>query len=373
MDNSASVPSTASEFCSGLNPSITSGPDVTGTKDSAKSKILGLFKRASESAPSYIKKRPRSPDPWSSKSILSNTPQVTKEPANKRLKHDSILGPIGIAKSSVQAKKTRDAAKRGELKIKEAQEKRWKETMTTIDPHVEFFDKNVSAARHFNCGKVIKVKQPYDTTRFSVHANGCKGAKKKSNTSGGSATLFQMASRGKWNVTVKVSQATASEERLEDMPCRGLSEVDHKLIPEYLRRTAAKGGGSRSIAKIAMEKYGKTFSLLAQNQKKVVDDLQVHEQQWRNDHAKLRVFSTSCKRSTHIRNSNDSEPFPCTGCQALLNNNQFKISLRKPMPESKNYKFINRRHQEPLLGELYARTKGLQDLIESSVHIRHHI
>jgi hypothetical protein len=361
IDDSAGVPNSST---SDFGPSITS--DASATNDAIDKKsstdlpFLNLFRRANTSGPIYHKKRSRSRSrSFESSSSKSDTEPVMKESTSKRPKYGSILGPVGIAKSSVQAKKTRDAAKRGELEINKGREKRWRATMETIDPHVEFFEKNVSAARHFNCGKVIKVKQPYDTTRFSVHANGCKGSKKKSNTSGGMATLFQMASKAKWEV-----KASHAEKPIEEMPCCGISEVDHKLIPAYLERTAAKGGGSCSVAKIALEKYHKTFSLLAPKQKKVVDDIQVHEQQWRNDHAKLRVFSTRCKRSVHIRSNS---PSPCAECQSLLHNNQFRIVLKKPTPKKENYKFVNRKFQDPILGKLYARTKGLQDLIESAV------
>jgi hypothetical protein len=337
--------------------------NVADAKLSAKSNFFSLFKRASDNAPSY-KKRSRSSDVSSSNSALSDTAGATRCSTVKRPRYDSIVGPIGISKSSVHAKKTRDAAKRGQLTIKEEQEKKWRESLTKIDPNVEFINANVSAARHYNCGKTIKVKQPYDTTRFSKHVSGCKGIKKKSNTSGGAPTLFQMASVGKW--AAKVVPQAVLENPTKKVPCHGVSGADHTLIPEYLGRTMAKGGGSRSIAKIALGMFQKTFSLLGGKEKKAVDDIQCHEHQWRNDHAKLRVFSTRCKRSMMVR-SDSADSGSCTECQALLQNNKFTIALRKPTPHKKNYKFVNRRFQDPVLGELYARTKGLQDLIESAV------
>jgi hypothetical protein len=274
------------------------------------------------------------------------------------------VGPIGIAKSSIHAKKTREAAKQGQLDIKKKQETRWRETLTGIDPGVEFFDNNVSAACHFKCGKVIKVKQPFDTTRFATHVKGCKGTSKKSNASGGMHTLLHMVSAGNWEA--KMLPRAASGVPMEEMPCRGVSERDHKLIPVYLGRTLVKGGGSRSITTIALEKFRKNFSRLGRKQKDIVTDIQMHEQQWRNDHANLCVFSTTCRRSVLVRTIDQDAP-PCSDCQGLLRNNKFETALRKPTPLKENYKFVNRRFQDPILGELYARTKGLQELIESTV------
>lgn len=358
-------PSVEMDNSHGECPSIASNPCVTkdGVDDEspANSKFLSLFKRASDNAPSQ--KRPRSSDSASSKSSLHGTGDSIGQ-TSKKPKYKSIMGPIAIAKSSVHAKKTRDAAKQGQLDIKKKQEAKWRETLTGIDPGIEFFDNNVSAACHFKCGKVIKVKQPCDTTRFATHIKGCKGTKKKLNASGGMQMLLCMVSAGNWEA--KVMPQAASGAPMEEAPCCGVSERDHKLIPVYLGHTLVKGGGSQSILTIALEKFWKNFSLLGRKQKDIVNDIQMHKQQWQNDHANLCVFSTTCKLSVLVQAIDQDAP-PCSDCQGLLRNNKVETALKKPTPLNENYKFVNRRFQDPILGELYARTKGLQDLIESTV------
>ena len=108
------------------------------------------------------------------------------------------------------------------------------------------------------------------------------------------------------------------------------------------------------------------FQSVGRKQKDIVYDIQMHEQQWQNDHADLQVFSMTCKHLVLVLAVDQDAP-PCSDCQGLLHNNKFQTALRKPTPLKENYKFINRRFQDPILSELYTRTKGLQDLIESTV------
>lgn len=125
------------------------------------------------------------------------------------------------------------------------------------------------------------------------------------------------------------------------------------------------GGGARSITKISLERFRKKFRRLTKKQKDVVDDIQHLEHQWRNDHANLRVFSTDCKR--WIQKKPTEKNSRCDNCQSLLSNNQFRTTLRKPVPADENFRYVNYRFRNSVLGEQYARTKGLKHLVESAV------
>ena len=164
--------------------------------------------------------------------------------------------------------------------------------MKEADSQVTFFEDDVSQATHFACGKTIRVKEPYDTTRFRKHVEGCKGDKKKSNASGRTHNLLDMLLTGKWGGQSRKQQKTGEER----VPCWGLSEVDNELIPVYLRRSTATGGGARSVTVIALEQFRKKFRRLSKKEKDVVDDIQQLEHQWWNDHANLRIFTTICER-----------------------------------------------------------------------------
>ncbi|KAJ7874299.1 hypothetical protein B0H14DRAFT_2502092 [Mycena olivaceomarginata] len=88
-----------------------------------------------------------------------------------------------------------------------------------------------------------------------------------------------------------------------------------------------------------------------------------HEQKWRNDHSHLRIFSTSCTTSVRIP-STAPRPLPCSACSSLLTRKSFKKALKKPAPEPKNYIYTNEQFKNQVLGQIYGRTIGLQDIIE---------
>ncbi|KAJ6613396.1 hypothetical protein B0H10DRAFT_1716584, partial [Mycena sp. CBHHK59/15] len=52
----------------------------------------------------------------------------------------------------------------------------------------------------------------------------------------------------------------------------------------------------------------------------------------------------------------------CTG--ALLSRKSFKDALKKKPRDPKNYIYMNKQYQNQVLGEIYGRTIGLQDIIE---------
>jgi hypothetical protein len=149
-----------------------------------------------------------------------------------------------------------------------------------------------------------------------------------------------------------------------DKPCPGISEKDIANVERYLMRSPAAGGGSRSVFKIATEKFQKAFSRLKPTAQEEVRLTQQHEQTWKNDHACLRVFSTACRATVP---DSTSRILPCSSCAKLLSSKSFKRTLRKPTPEAKNYIYTNMQFRNPVLGNIYARTVGLQAIIEQPV------
>ena len=79
----------------------------------------------------------------------------------------------------------------------------------------------------------------------------------------------------------------------------------------------------------------------------------------------MRVFAIVCKKTVTDRPPN--HPLPCDECAAILKSRAFKTALQKPTPEDKNFIFTNHRFRSSTLGEIYARTIGLKDLIEKPV------
>jgi hypothetical protein len=123
-------------------------------------------------------------------------------------------------------------------------------------------------------------------------------------------------------------------------PCPGLTELDNAQIAVYIKRTGFVGGGGRSLAVIAMERFDKLFSKLGRKKKKEVMDAQLHEHQWRNEHESCCVFAISCKHVVAEPAPNERTP-PCKSCRGLLSNEHFRAILCKPTPEAKNHIYTN--------------------------------
>lgn len=168
-----------------------------------------------------------------------------------------------------------------------------------------------------------------------------------------------MGQRLGWTVAPK---STVTVPPLPSQPCPGISKENHCLISVYLRRTAALGGGGRSVTIISKKRFGKLFSNLSLRRQTQVLDSQAHQHTWRNHHEQRRIFSTRCKHEIK-----GGTPLPCSRCAGLLSNNQFKRALRVPMPHDNRYIYVNMRYRNKTLGHLYARVVGLRAIIEAGV------
>ena len=167
---------------------------------------------------------------------------------------------------------------------------------------------------------------------------------------------------------VTLGKAIAGKhEELKPEPCPGLNEYNNKDIPSYLRRSSAAGRGSRSVTKIAEEVFGKPFLQLSKARKNRIILQQAHEQRWRNDHQGMRVFSMTCTTTCNGYSKSDGCPLPCQACTSLLKLHEFQVILNKPMPRNENYRFMNFRFRNPLIGEQYAKVKGLKELLDAAV------
>ncbi|PPQ86485.1 hypothetical protein CVT25_007555, partial [Psilocybe cyanescens] len=150
---------------------------------------------------------------------------------------------------------------------------------------------------------------------------------------------------------------------IPEVPCPGLSDIDNALISTYLRRTSATGGGGKLLYDIAKERYKKVFSKLGAREKEQVVSIQGHGHQWKNDHKRLKIFSTSCEKNIPNRTPNQTPP--CTSCSLILSLKSFKEVLRKPPPLPGKEIYTNKLYRNETLGQIYARHIGLKEIIES--------
>jgi hypothetical protein len=261
----------------------------------------------------------------------------------------------GTSRSAVASRNQRQQLFDGSFKINKKKYKSWQAKILALDANAEFDDKNVRYARHSTCGKVVLMKDPYDVTRFKDHFNQCQ---LKRNQDERSPSLFQMG----W-LTKNTEEASSSPPTPMTVPCPGLTAVDHSKVVQYLKRTGALGGGGRSLPDIAKEKFNRLFSTLTNHEKRQVLDVQQHEWRWRNDHASSRVYSTACEKEVGTRFPRP--PKPCAACADILRIRGFKNVLSKKIPAPENYKFVNERFRNSQLGVIYARTLGVQELVEN--------
>jgi hypothetical protein len=229
-------------------------------------------------------------------------------------------------------------------------------TILKKDPHAEFDPNNVTLVRHSKCATVVKVKNLYDTTHFTQHIDKyCPILHRGAGMSTLNANMFQPGNK---------PQRAASRSTAGVKPCPGITEDDIPNVERYLQRTGAMGGGSRSVFKIAKAKFQKAFSVLKGTRQQEVCDTQQHEPKWRNDHAHRHIFSTSCEKTVPGRTP---RTLPCSSCADLLSRKSFKNALSKKPRDPKTYIYTNKEYRNQLLGEIYGRTIGLQDIIEQPV------
>ena len=80
------------------------------------------------------------------------------------------------------------------------------------------------------------------------------------------------------------------------------------------------------------------------------------------------MFAVACKHVVEMSAvAPHKVPLPCSECTRVLSSKDFKDALRKPKPEEKNYIYTNHQFRSPLLGQIYARSIGLKELIETPV------
>ncbi|CDO78141.1 hypothetical protein BN946_scf184719.g3 [Trametes cinnabarina] len=262
--------------------------------------------------------------------------EANVQPAKKRAKPDErVGGPVGLSKSAQASRAVRLQVSSGNFVWSETKLKNWKWKIWKIDDNAVLHDDNMHV-RCSKCGQWWKIKEPYEAYRYRTHFTSCKQT--------GAPTLQQLSEWFEWSFK-RVPDTSPPKDSLAAAPnyhpCCGVSPEDDERIGTYLRRTGAVGGGGRSIVVIAKEKLSKTFSELTRQQKQAVIDAQISEHKWWNDFGER----ASMPRTASVKIDS------------------FRRAIDKPIPTDKNYVFVNRFYRDPVLGELYAKTVGLRDLI----------
>ncbi|TDL15221.1 hypothetical protein BD410DRAFT_809111 [Rickenella mellea] len=272
-----------------------------------------------------------------------------------------VLPGQGTSKSAVASQKMKKAKADGTFKPNETRIETYKRTVFELDADAEFARGNLMSIRHSKCGMFFTTKDGFSVGRFAEHVKACKAK-------GKALSLFQFATRG-WggnvktepNVTKPNKGGPTSDSDPETTDCHGITPQIEPLVEQYLNRTGAPGGGATSITKIALTKYKKLYSKLTARRKKKVDLLQYHEQKWRNEHDLNCVFAAACHKTFSPVGKDEKL---CPACTDVLKSNKFRNACRLKPPDADDMKYMNYKFRNKRLGELYARTAGLQELVE---------
>lgn len=291
---------------------------------------------------------------------------TTDTPKGKKRKADeSILEPaeiaqsrvVGISHSAQAARKRNKQVAEGTFVTNNLLLLRFKRKIRLVDPDAVFMvNGNVKAVTHSLCGGLVTMKEPYNTSHFHRHIGTCKGLLKTTVPPGGGIARF----------LVRKEQIMVP---LRYLPCPGLNGSQHELIPVYLHRSSAPGGGATSRTIISRDLYnGLRYAHLTKVQKANVRRLQALQFRWINDHHEERVVSAKCLGMVATRESVD-EADPCVECIALLRLAVLRNALRRPIPDDKNLKYTPKECLGTLLSKLYASHLGLREIMESPVRI----
>ena len=315
--------------------------------------------------------------------------------------------PLGMSRSSIWLRSLKAKVTGAALKTDNDKLKKFRASVADISSHGEVLD--AMHVRCAQCGQSYAMKAPYGPSVFRVHLKGCdekikaekaRKAEKAEKKATGTASLSK-APKAKKSAGMKsllsffpkvdktavqlpvelpksstsstpssssaVPKSSSSNHRAFAVPCGGIGPSNHPNVQMYLDRTGALGGGASSVTKIAKRLYRKAFILLNDTRKTQVKRIQIHEWKWRNDHASLAIFSTSCLKEVMVTSSDPSKAL-CSKCASLLTLRRFKIAIARPRPPTENYKYIPISHRgSSTIAACYARCKGIENIIELEV------
>ena len=321
--------------------------------------------------------------------------------------------PLGNSRSAIASRKLKASMQDGTFCINDVRLANFKRKIFQVHANAAF-DLSLPTWRVFHppCGKWVALPEVYHVFRYSCHHKKCKAATKSTASDprnleaegslvrrGHSAlamhakpaalsrTLHFFVEKSGWEKQGKMNVEVGSKEPAVrgarstspaptkrpslrcslPVPCAGITEQHAPGVSKYLQRTGALGGGSRSLLKIAYERYGEPYAELSDAQRAVVSRQQRHEQTWRNNHALPAVFSVKCKQTIPVKHGHVPAHPICVPCLSIARSKRFKAALRVPMPSPEHYRHLNYQYRNESLGHLYARSVGLQELVESGV------
>ena len=264
---------------------------------------------------------------------------------------------VGVGASTLASRKLNQKVNDGTFKLSSTKWQNFKEKITFLDKNASFPDPQGSprAVRHSKCGRIVQMKEPYNVANFETHLKTCR-----SNKTAGMLTLESLFNKQPNKPEKTLSAPTPLPVR---EPCPSLTETDHPEIPKYLKRSPASGGGAPSLDTIANQLWKKKFSKLSLQQQQKVWSSQRAQHHWYNDAEYSRVFSSACKKISHLLKP--QRVGPCDQCTALLDNKAFRQALSVPIPAPDNVRFTPKHWINTKAIEFWGDIYGIRPLVEA--------
>ncbi|KAJ7200399.1 hypothetical protein GGX14DRAFT_572153 [Mycena pura] len=286
----------------------------------------------------------------SSTSASSSTSKPGKSNTSRKAKPSAPSEPpsnVGLSKSATKAKQLRADAKSATLTISSKKFPRFQGTILRLDPGAVIIDERVcDLVRCSNCTKVVRMKEPCNTSRFRehVHALPCCSppppAPPPPPPAKPNRSLDSFISP-----TAPTTASAGIVERVEKAgrPCPGLTEAFNLL-------------------------FSQTIAELSNEQKAVVRVAHQHDYTWRNDFtpgvmASFAVGAEPCLRTVEVDPRSSLPPPPCENCHSVFLSKIYQSTISKPLPENSNYKYNAKHNQGVHQGMILAKCKGLEVLL----------
>ena len=285
-------------------------------KDSGETNIATLLKEGGQGGPKRLRE---------DKDGKKNSKRQRKLP------EQMLSTSVGIGHSATSSRSLNEKIHNGTFLLNPTRWKTFQRKIHLCDQNATFYENEPRSVRHSKCGKILQMKEPYNIAYFENHVAKCKKT-----TAAGMPTLASMFSN---QLRTQVPKVKVEAKPSNPTPCPGLSASNHSRIPIYLKRSPAQGGGAMRIDKLSSSLYPDTPYSLLSNQKQVdVRAAQKTQYRWRNEPDLVKIYSTACKKTSHISDF-DNSPAPCYECQALLNDTLFRKALARDLPDPENVKY----------------------------------
>jgi hypothetical protein len=276
------------------------------------------------------------------------------------------------SKSATESQRLRKAMKDGTHVAKEESLAAWKVKLKAADRRVAFDRTRMWSGRCSNCRKWIAAKEAGDSTRFRQHRTDCL----RKLARGKAPALKDVPPITHFFAPASTTQSThqpTPQPIPQPTPRPSRQRANQKTHPRAMPWAHRTGGLPhpplpdsclrlwRWVACTACHFAGKLKKLKHIN---AVIETQLHEQKWLNDHRGLRVVSTMCEKE--VVESASGERYPCISCANVYASHAFKVAINKKRTNNpKKLKFTPHRHRQGLVGRLFARYEGLEEVLRA--------